>query len=143
MFNLISNWGEHSIYTYDTKEHEFIKYFKNLYNEEDLEQLYLKSKDYKLLQDNLNSGSQQNSIVDEINADLHVKFYNDIKKNNSFKKLYCKFIKDIYKKFFPDEKYMIFQSFPCVRFQFMNSVTIPPHKDSDELSNHPLGEKIF
>ena len=38
---------------------------------------------------------------------------------------------------------MIFQSFPSIRIQFMDSVTVPPHKDSDHLSNHPLREKIF
>lgn len=25
----------------------------------------------------------------------------------------------------------------------MESVTVPPHKDSDSLSNHPIGEKNF
>ena len=38
---------------------------------------------------------------------------------------------------------MIFQNFPSIRIQYMESVTIPPHKDSDQLSNHPLGEKNF
>ena len=60
-----------------------------------------------------------------------------------FKSLYCKFIKDIYKHFSQTEKYMIFQSYPSVRFQFMKSVSVPHHKDSDHLSNHPLGEKNF
>ena len=31
----------------------------------------------------------------------------------------------------------------CFRIQYMDSVTVPPHKDSDHLSNHPLGEKNF
>ena len=38
---------------------------------------------------------------------------------------------------------MIFQSYPSIRIQYENSITIPPHKDSDKLSNHPLGEKNF
>lgn len=138
MFKLKSNWGDHNIYSYDTEKHKFIKYFKDLYDEEHLDMLHLKSKDYNLLKNKLDLGG-----LNEIDTDLHIKFYNDIKTNNNFKKIYCNFIKDIYKKFFPTEKYMIFQSFPSVRFQFMKSVAVPPHKDSDELSNHPLGEKNF
>ena len=138
MFKLKTNWGDHNIYSYDTKEYKFIKYFKDLYDEEHLDMLHLKSKDYNLLKNKLDLGG-----LNEIDTDLHIKFYNDIKTNNNFKKIYCNFIKDIYKKFFPTEKYMIFQSFPSVRFQFMKSVAVPPHKDSDELSNHPLGEKNF
>ena len=138
MFIHKESWGDHKIYSYNIKEHKLIKYFKNLYDEENLDMLHLKSKDYNLLKDKLDLGG-----LNEIDTDLHIKFYNDIKKNNIFKKIYCNFIKDIYKKFFTDEKYMIFQSFPSVRFQFMKSVTVPPHKDSDKLSNHPLGEKNF
>ena len=70
-------------------------------------------------------------------------FYDDIKTNDTFKIIYCNFIKEIYSHFFPNEKYLIYQSYPSVRFQFMESKTIPPHKDSDNLSNHPLGEKNF
>jgi len=138
MFNYKSKRGDHKIYSYDIQEHPFIKYFEELYKEENLSMLHLKSVDYNYLKDKLELGG-----LNEIDTDLHIKFYNDIKTNDTFKKLYCSFIKDIYKKFFPNEKYMIFQSFPSVRFQFMKSVTIPPHKDSDHLSNHPLGEKNF
>ena len=138
MFKHKNTWGDHQIFLYDITEHKFIKYFKELYNEENLDMLHLKSKDYIYYKDKLELGG-----LNEIDTDLHIKFYDDIKTNDTFKKLYCSFIKDIYKKFFPNEKYMIFQSFPSVRFQFMKSVTIPPHKDSDNLSNHPLGEKNF
>jgi perosamine synthetase len=138
MFKDKNTWGDHQIFLYDTIKHPFIQYFKELYNEENLNMLHLKSKDYQFLKDKLELGG-----LNEIDTDLHIIFYDDIKTNNTFKKLYCNFIKDIYKKFFPNEKYMIFQSFPSVRFQFMKSVTVPPHKDSDKLSNHPLGEKNF
>ena len=30
-----------------------------------------------------------------------------------------------------------------IRIQYMDSVVIPPHYDSDHLSNHPVGEKNF
>lgn len=138
MFSFKNKWGDHEIYSYDINQHKFIQYFKDLYNEENLDMLHLKSTDYNYLKDKLELGG-----LNDTDTDLHIKFYNEIKTNNTFKKLYCKFIKDIYKEFFPNEKYMIFQSYPSVRFQFMNSVTVPPHKDSDHLSNHPLGEKNF
>jgi len=138
MFKHKNTWGDHKIFSYDIKKHSFIQYFKELYNEENLNMLHLKSRDYQFLKDKLELGG-----LNEIDTDLHTKFYNDIKTNDKFKKIYCNFIKNIYKKFFPEEKYMIFQSFPSVRFQFMKSVAVPPHKDSDSLSNHPLGEKNF
>jgi len=138
MFIHKNNWGDHNIFTYEVEKHPFIKYFKNLYNEENLNMLHLKSEDYKYLKHRIKSGA-----LNEIDTDLHKKFYNEIKNDNTFKMLYCNFIKDIYKEFFPDEKYMIFQSFPSVRFQFLKSIAVLPHKDSDLLSNHPLGEKNF
>lgn len=138
MFKLKETWGDHKIFTYNFEKHPFIKFFKKLYNEKNLNMLHLQSKDYIYYQNKLELGG-----LNEIDTDLHVKFYNNIKEKETFKKLYCIFIKDIYSEFFPNEKYMIFQSFPSVRFQFMKSVTIPPHKDSDYLSNHPLGEKNF
>ena len=138
MFKLLKQRGDHQIFKYDINQHPFVQYFKDLYNEENLDMLHLQSKDYIYYKQKLELGG-----LNEIDTDLHIKFYNDIKTNSIFKKLYCKFIKDIYKEFFPNEKYMIFQSFPSVRFQFMKSVTIPPHKDSDHFSNHPLGEKNF
>ena len=138
MFNYKSEWGDHKIYSYDIQKHPFIEYFKKLYNEENLSMLHLKSTDYNYLKDKLELGG-----LNEIDTDLHITFYNDIKTNKTFKRLYCTFVKDIYNEFFPNEKYMIFQTFPSVRFQFMKSVAVPPHKDSDHLSNHPLGEKNF
>ena len=122
MFTYKSIWGDHKIYTYDIHQHQFIQYFNELYNEENLDTLHLKSQDYICLKDKLEMGG-----LNEIDTDLHNKFYNDIKTNNKFKKLYCNFIKDIYSKFFPNEKYLIFQSYPSLRIQYEKSVTIPPH----------------
>jgi len=138
MFSLKNSWGDHKIFSYSIDKHPFIKFFKDIYNEEKLESLYLKSSDYHYLKDKLHLGG-----LNEIDTDLHSIFYKEIKSNNKFKELYCNFIKDIYDFFFPDEKFMIYQSFPSIRFQFMDSVTIPPHKDSDSISNHPIGEKNF
>jgi perosamine synthetase len=138
MFKYKNTWGDHETYNYDINKHPFIEYFKELYNEDNLDMLHLKSKDYNYLKDKLELGG-----LNEVDTDLHEKFYNTIKSNDTFKKYYCAFIKDIYEHFFVDEQYMIFQSFPSIRFQFMKSVAVPPHKDSDYLSNHPLGEKNF
>ena len=46
MFTNERSWGDHKIYTYDIEKHPFIQYFKNLYNEEQLDMLHLKSDDY-------------------------------------------------------------------------------------------------
>jgi perosamine synthetase len=138
MFKFNREIGDHKIFNYDANKYNFIEYFNNLYNETNLEMLHLKSNNYNLLKEKLSLGG-----LNEIDTDLHKIFYTDIKNNNSFKKLYCKFIIDIYRNFFPNEKYMIYQSFPSIRIQFMESMVIPPHKDSDHLSNHPLGEKNF
>ena len=70
-------------------------------------------------------------------------FYENIKKDDNFKKLYCTIIKDIHKQFFPNEDYLIYQSFPSIRIQFMNSIAVPPHYDSDNIGNHPIGERNF
>ena len=138
MFEHKNTWGDHNIYTYSKIKHSFLQYFKELYDETNLEMLHLRSADYNYLKDKLELGG-----LNEIDTDLHKKIYDDFKQNSKFNRLYCNFIKDIYKEFFPEEKYMIFQHYPSVRFQFMKSVSVPPHKDSDHLSNHPLGEKNF
>ena len=38
---------------------------------------------------------------------------------------------------------MIYQTFPSIRIQYSHSVVVPPHYDSDHLSNHPEDEKNF
>ena len=71
--------GDHKIYSYDIQAHPFIQYFKDLYNEENLDMLHLKSTDYNYLKDKLELGG-----LNEIDTDLHIKFYDDIKTNNTF-----------------------------------------------------------
>ena len=136
MFEKIKEWGEHEIYNYDTNSNNFLQFFENLYTTNDLEQLHHKSVDFNELK-------YKENLLDDRETDLHSKFYKKIKSDNEFKELYCKFVKDIYQNFFPEEKIMIFQSFPSVRLQFENSITVPPHCDSDELGCHPIGEKNF
>jgi perosamine synthetase len=138
MFGLKSEWGDHKIYNYDINKHPFIEYFKNLFEEENLDELHLKSKDYQEVKDVLNLG-----YLNDKDTDLHRIFYEDIKSNDLFKNLYCNFVKNIFAHFYPLEEIQIFQSFPSIRIQYMESVVIPPHYDSDNLSNHPVGEKNF
>tara|TARA_B110001469_G_C9648399_1_gene329358 strand:- start:5288 stop:7141 length:1854 start_codon:yes stop_codon:yes gene_type:complete len=138
MFNLKSQWGNHKIFSFDTKKHNFLEYFQNIFVENKLELLHLKSTDYNNIKDVIQMGN-----LNDRDTDLHKIFYNNIKKNDNFKKLYCNFIRDIYKCFFPQEDILIYQSYPSIRIQYMESRTIPPHKDSDKISNHPIGEKNF
>ena len=92
MFEEKRAWGDHKVYTYDHGVHPFIEYFKDLYQHDELDQLHLKSEDFNYLKCKLDLG-----VLDEVDTDLHSKFYADIKKNATFKRLYCEFIKDIYK----------------------------------------------
>ena len=82
MFKLKNSWGDHKIFSYDTSKHPFIQYFKSLYNEENLNTLHLKSKDYNYFKNKLKMGT-----LNEIDTDLHKTFYNHIKFNTEFKKI--------------------------------------------------------
>lgn len=124
-----STFGDHKILSYDTKKHPFIEYFQDLFENNDIENIYL--------------SMEQHEIVEEKDTQLHKKFYNDIKSNDRFKKLYCNLVKDIYSDFFNEEKILIFQSYPSIRIQFFDKIVVPPHCDSDDLGKHPLGEKNF
>ena len=130
--------GNHQIFTYNQEKYNFLDFFYKLYNTEDLQNLHLKSTDYHKKKDLLDLG-----VLNDNQTDLHDIFYHKIKNDDEFKKLYCQFIQHIYTEFFPNEKYILYQSFPSIRIQYPQSVAIPPHKDSDSLSNHPIGEKNF
>jgi perosamine synthetase len=135
---LLKNIGKHNIYTYDLNNFEFINFFKKIYKTNNLENLHLESTDYNKYIDKYDSYK-----LNDNDTDLHNIFYDKIKEDNEFKLLYCEFIQYIYKTFFKNEKYILYQSFPSIRIQYPQSIAIPPHKDSDSLSNHPLGEKNF
>ena len=88
-FNLKKEWGDHKIFTYDTNKHKFIEYLQKLYDCQNLDNLHFESEDFNKFQ-------KIEGSLDDRETDLHKIFYNEIKKNNEFKKLYCDFIKDIY-----------------------------------------------
>jgi perosamine synthetase len=131
MFPLLEEFGDHTIYKYDIAKHDFISYFNTLYSTNELSKI------------TLNDNIYNKENIHDIETNLHKQFYTSIKNDNTFKKIYCLFIKDIYSHFFPDEKFMIYQSFPSIRLQFKNNITVPPHYDSDTTGNHPVGEKNF
>jgi perosamine synthetase len=130
-FIVHSSWGEHKILNYDINKHKFIEYFQELYNTTDLTRLHL-----------LNDNYTKEGLCD-IETELHKIFYNDIKTKDTFKQLYCNLIKDIHSELFVNEEYLIYQSFPSIRFQFINNICVPPHYDSDDIGRHPIGEKNF
>ena len=136
MFEIIKEWGDHKVYKYDTCNNKFLQFFETLYETTDLSNLHNKSIDFNELK-------FKEGLLDDRETDLHKKFYQKIKSTDEFKELYCTFVRDIYNEFFRNEKIMIYQSFPSVRIQFEDSVTVPPHCDSDELGCHPIGEKNF
>jgi perosamine synthetase len=123
--------GDHTILSYNILTHPFRAYFETLYETSDLEHLHTLSEEYT------------SHNLRDVETSLHKKFYNDIKTNPTFKKLYCSFVKAIFAQFYPEQSRMIYQSFPSVRFQFINNTAIPPHYDSDEIGRHPLGERNF
>jgi len=72
----------------------------------------------------------------------HARFYNAIHNDSGrFKRLYCALVRTIFDTKYPDEKGIVYQSFPSIRFQFNGTQAVPPHRDSDKLANHPIGEE--
>ena len=71
MFNLKETWGNHKIFNYDIKKHPFINYLKELFNENELDNLHLKSQDFNEVKDVLNLG-----YLNDKDTDLHNIFYN-------------------------------------------------------------------
>ena len=125
--------GDHKIYSYDSKIYNFVDFVKKLFNCDNLQELHKTSSQFKEFEDRLELG-----VLNDTQTDLHDIFYEKIKADNDFKELYCKFVKHIYEIFFPNEKYILYQSFPSIRIQFPQSITVPAHKDSDSLSNLSL-----
>lgn len=129
---LKDSFGQHSIYSYDTEKYKLREYFEKIFYTSGLENLH-----------KINNEFYSKEGISDIETDFHKIFYKNIKSDNEFKNIYCSLIKEIHRKFFSDNEYLIYQSFPSVRFQFINNVAVPPHCDSDDIGKHPLGEKNF
>jgi len=128
-FNLKNEWGDHKTYSYDTDAYKFLEYFEQLY-QKDLNNIHLTSEDYL-------SNSQRGWK----DTDLMQKFYNNLRKDNIFVNKYQRLIRDILSHFFPNDKCLIYQTLPAIRFQTPNGVVVVRHKDSESVVPHPLGEK--
>jgi perosamine synthetase len=137
MFSLQREIGCHKVFSFEEKMLPFKEYLEELFNTKDLTQIHTQSEDYKAFLEG------KFSSLENVETDLQKIFYKDIKTKNTFKKLYCSLVQEIYKQFFPNEPFLIYQSFPSIRFQFMNNIAVPPHADSDDLGRHPKGEKNF
>lgn len=142
MFVLTNTQGQHNTYKYDTNKYDFKKYLEKIYTK-DLNEIHHVCEDLKIKQEELGYDNNIGVDLTDVETDLHKKFYTDIKSSDTFKKMYCELIKDIYQFFYKDETAIIYQSFPSIRFQFKNSLAVPPHKDSDNLASHPIGEENF
>jgi perosamine synthetase len=136
-FDKKSSFGDHTLYTYNTDKYDFRGFLQSIFSTDDLSQLHLQCKEYQDFQNGILPDLQ------DIETDIHKKFYKAIKSSDEYKQKYCALVKDIYTNFFPNEKVLIYQSFPSIRFQFIGNKAVPPHSDSDSLGCHPLGEKNF
>lgn len=128
---VVDEFGDHRILDIDIAKHKFKEFFNKLYCTDDMSSVHLGSDYYKT------------EGIGDVETQLHKKFYEEIKSNDTFKRLYCTLIKEIHVCLFPSDKYLIYQSYPSIRFQFINNVAVPPHYDSDKIGNHPIGEKNF
>jgi perosamine synthetase len=129
--------GDHTILNYNISKYRFLEQLQTIFEIEDLSQIHTISKDYsEFIKGNI-------SNLQDVEADLHKKFYTAIKSDTTFKKSYCNLVKDILNHLYPNESMIIYQSFPSIRFQFIGNKAIPAHCDSDSIGKHPFGEKNF
>lgn len=141
MFSLKESYGtEHHVYNYDVNRYNFKKYLQQVLSIDSLENVKEICKEYI---ENKEDIINNNYNFNDVETNLHKRFYNEIKKNDIFKNMYCNLIKDIFDNFFYSEDVLIYQSYPSIRFQFENSIAVPEHYDADEKASHPLGEKNF
>ena len=75
MFQVKRTIGQHTVLSIDTLKHQFIEYFKKIYNTDSLNTLHLRSAEYT-----------KNDLCD-IETDLHKHFYKSIKQDDEFKRL--------------------------------------------------------
>jgi perosamine synthetase len=133
MYTQKSTFGDHTVYSYETQRYKLRELVEEMYGQS-IETLQSSSVDFN---------TRETGTLQDIETDLHKTFYAFIKSNPKFKAVYCQMIRDIYDQFFPHEKALIYQSFPSIRFQFVGNKCVPKHYDSDNIGNHPLGERNF
>ena len=126
--------GRHNVYQLDSSRYGFVDMLKKLYEVDSLYELQEKSIDY---------ASYPPGTLQDVETDIHKKFYKFIKSEDTFKLAYQRLIRDIYTEFFPNDPVLLYQTFPSIRFQFVGNKAVPKHCDSDSIGNHPLGERNF
>jgi perosamine synthetase len=132
-FKQEKHFGDHFIYSYHPDRYGIREMIEEMYGTS-VEILQTTSVDFQ---------TREKGTLQDIETDLHKIFYTNIKSSDRFKKVYCRIIRDIFDQFFPDDKVMIYQSFPSIRFQFPGNTCVPPHYDSDSIGKHPVGERNF
>jgi len=137
MFEKKLNIGNHNLYSYNISKYNFKDFLLKLYGLNNFDNIESICKEFN------ESINNPNYNFNDTDTNLHKKFYNKLKSDNEFKKMYCELIKDIYDFFYKDENLLIYQSYPSIRFQFHDSISVPEHFDADEKASHPLGEKNF
>ena len=79
-FTPIKDIGEHTILNYNITKYRFLEQLQTIFQFEDLSQIHTISKDYTEFE----KGNISN--LQDIEADLHKRFYSAIKSDNTFKK---------------------------------------------------------
>jgi len=127
-------------------------HINNLYNAEkkveSLDQVHLVSEDWTNAKKNNYTEVQMLQLSMEQDIDLHKKFYKNMKSDpeQKFLNSYKKFVQSVMRFCFPDEKWMLYQTMPNIRFHVPESATVPPHRDMDigeDRTPHPHGEENF
>ena len=108
MFSLKESYGtEHHVYNYDVNRYNFKKYLQQVLSIDSLENVKEICKEYI---ENKEDIINNNYNFNDVETNLHKRFYNEIKKNDIFKNMYCNLIKDIFDNFFYSEDVLIYQS---------------------------------
>jgi perosamine synthetase len=130
-FKPLRHIGQHTVLQYNTQHHPFRNYVQSIFDISDIE----------LAHNGLIDSSNTN--MRDIESVLHKKFYESIKSSDTFKRMYCKLIRNLFDTLYADEDVLIYQSYPSIRIQFPNNTVVPPHYDSDHIGCHPIGEQNF
>lgn len=141
----ISSWGHnHTAYqTSPTFTLPIIEAIRSQYNFP-IEEAHKHSQQY---QSALLNGTDAIKNLSEKDLDIHKSFYRMMKSPSSpFQKHYDDLILSLLRLLYPNNHFMAVQRMVNIRFHLPGTVTVPPHKDTDDalyLTRHPAGEVNF
>ena len=130
-FPVLREFGDHKVLQYDIERHPFRRYIESVFDTSDIERAHI------------GTVNTDDTNMRDIESILHKKFYTSIKSSDTFKRLYCNLIRDLFNTIYSNEDVLIYQSYPSIRIQFPNNTVVPPHYDADEIGCHPIGEQNF